>query len=297
MSWIVAALGTAFFFAASNLIAYEAARELGGIVFSFLRTALASAGFLVIVLLTEWDGSLTRNEVLLLAASGLSGVFLADSLRYAALARLGPRMNTLVHTTSVPFSLLCGAVFLGQHVTGLSLLGTSVVFAGIVVAVAFGNRAAAGVWDGTPGQRAAGIGLALAAALSFAVSLLVAAPVMERGADPVTATAIRAMTGTLATLVPATFIRANRHQIARLNRRLALQVLMSGLAGTGIGLTLQLYALERGPVGIVSALSASTPIVLLPMVWMLTRRCPPVLAWVGAALAVAGIAVIYAGEF
>jgi drug/metabolite transporter (DMT)-like permease len=51
-------------------------------------------------------------------------------------------------------------------------------------------------------------------------------------------------------------------------------------------------ALARGDVGIVTTLSSTTPILILPMVWVAYRRLPGPLAWVGAALAVAGTALI-----
>jgi drug/metabolite transporter (DMT)-like permease len=296
MLWITAALGTAAVFAASSMFAYEAARGLGAVVFSFMRTTLAAVGFLFAIAILGWDWSLAPFDIFLLAMSGVTGVFLADSLRYAALARLGPRVNALVHTTSVPFSLLCGAVFLGQYVTGASLIGTLTVFVGIVIAIAFRSGSNATAWEGNPDQLVVGVLLALAAAMAFSVSLLLAAPVMQRGVDPISATAVRAVAGAVTTVFPAVFMRSNRRQMAGLNRRLALQVIMSGIFGTGIGLTLQLFALANGPVGIVSALSSSTPILLVPMVWIASGHRPAVTAWTGALVAVAGTVMIYLGE-
>jgi drug/metabolite transporter (DMT)-like permease len=51
-------------------------------------------------------------------------------------------------------------------------------------------------------------------------------------------------------------------------------------------------ALAVGDVGIVTTLSSTTPILILPMVWAIYRRMPSPLAWVGAGLAVAGTAMI-----
>ena len=66
------------------------------------------------------------------------------------------------------------------------------------------------------------------------------------------------------------------------------------------------HALERVPdaqrhswldlswntVGIVTTLSSTTPILILPMVWMVHGRLPGPMAWIGAALAVFGTAMI-----
>jgi drug/metabolite transporter (DMT)-like permease len=51
-------------------------------------------------------------------------------------------------------------------------------------------------------------------------------------------------------------------------------------------------ALAIGNVGIVTTLSSTMPILILPMIWVLYGRRPRPLAWIGAALAVAGTALI-----
>ena len=45
-------------------------------------------------------------------------------------------------------------------------------------------------------------------------------------------------------------------------------------------------ALAHGDVGIVTTLSSTTPILILPMVWAAYGRIPGPLAWVGAVLSV-----------
>ena len=294
MLWIFAATGTAVAFACSSLVAFGAARTLGGVVFSFLRTSLASAGFGAAIAVTGWYWSLTGTEIVRLAASGVTGVFAADSLRYAALVRLGPRVNALVQVTSVPFSLACGAAFLGESISGMSLFGTLIIVVGIVAALDVRGHRIASVWEGESKNRAFGLLLGLASALCFSVSLLVAAPVMAAGADPICATAVRALAGSAATLLPVVLVAKNRLQIATLHRSTAAQVAASGVLGTGIGLTAQLYALAHEPVGIVSALSSMTPVILVPLVWLVSRRRPTAAAWLGAVLGVVGVALIFA---
>ncbi len=73
---------------------------------------------------------------------------------------------------------------------------------------------------------------------------------------------------------------------------IARQVFSSAVIGTGLGMTLQLYAPSGGPVGVVSALTATTPLVILPLIWFFGKAHPPGLAWVGAICAVAGVALI-----
>jgi drug/metabolite transporter (DMT)-like permease len=67
---------------------------------------------------------------------------------------------------------------------------------------------------------------------------------------------------------------------------------LTGIVALAIGMTLLLFALSGGKVGIVSTLSATSPVLILPMLWARTGERPAAGAWAGAALVVAGIALI-----
>ena len=64
--------------------------------------------------------------------------------------------------------------------------------------------------------------------------------------------------------------------------------------GMGLGMTLILFALSGGEVGIIATLSATTPVLMLPMMWWRTGEAPALGAWVGAAGVVAGSALLFA---
>lgn len=53
-----------------------------------------------------------------------------------------------------------------------------------------------------------------------------------------------------------------------------------------------LFALAHYNTGVVAVLGSTAPVLLLPMTWLKTRRCPPIAAWAGACLAVAGTSLI-----
>ena len=59
-----------------------------------------------------------------------------------------------------------------------------------------------------------------------------------------------------------------------------------------LGMTLLLYAFKHGSVGLSAALSSTTPVLLIPMIWWLSGERPAIGAWLGALLAVAGCALI-----
>ena len=65
-----------------------------------------------------------------------------------------------------------------------------------------------------------------------------------------------------------------------------LLVILNGLFGLGVGVALLLEALENGTVAMVTILSSTTPVLILPFIWAQTKRAPAPGAWVGAALVV-----------
>ena len=66
----------------------------------------------------------------------------------------------------------------------------------------------------------------------------------------------------------------------------------SAAVAMALGMTLILQAMKDGQAGLVAILSSVTPIVVLPLLWLVYRRRPAVGAWSGAVLAVAGTALI-----
>ncbi|MDX2496145.1 MAG: EamA family transporter [Desulfuromusa sp.] len=79
-----------------------------------------------------------------------------------------------------------------------------------------------------------------------------------------------------------------------MNQSVIIKVIASGLLGMGVGMSLLLWAIKVAPVGIVATLTATTPIILLPIVWVMTKERPH-FASVAAALAVfIGISMVFA---
>jgi drug/metabolite transporter (DMT)-like permease len=78
-----------------------------------------------------------------------------------------------------------------------------------------------------------------------------------------------------------------------LNLRITTLTISSGFLGMGVGMTLILYALQGGSVGIVSTLSSTVPALLLPILWIKTGERPAAMAWLGALLVVIGSSLIF----
>jgi drug/metabolite transporter (DMT)-like permease len=66
----------------------------------------------------------------------------------------------------------------------------------------------------------------------------------------------------------------------------------SAAVAMALGMTLILQALQTGQANLVGIFSSLTPILLLPLLWVVYRRSPAWGAWAGAVMAVLGAALI-----
>ncbi len=290
----LAAVGAASCWALSSLISGEASQHLGAIAFNRTRMAI------VLVMLGGWtaiSGGMSSIEdwhwtpILL---SGFIGIFLGDTALFLTLNRLGPRRTSILFSLNAPLSAFLGWLALDEVLTGKETIGILVVFAGVIIAIAFGKRRSQlHQWEKVKGSLAVGVLLGLIAALCQATGSLIARPVMASGADPIAVSAVRVAVAVLflSLLMAAPFERF--HQQNAMTRRVFAICAITGFLGMAAGMTLILYALSGGEVGIVTTLSATSPALMLPFIWLKTGERPAGPAWLGAVLAVIGSGLIF----
>lgn len=288
----LAALGAALCWAAGGLIAIGPVRAMGPVAFNRLRMAIASIGLAAATTLLGTWGTLDPRTAIVLALSGAVGIVLGDTAMFWALSRLGPRRNTVVYATNAPLTALLAWVVLDEALGPWTALGIVLVTMGVMLAVLFRSGAQNHDWESVRGHLLAGIGACLTAACCQAAGSVIAKPVMAAGADPIAAAAVRVGTSALL-LFASSLLPGQRAGIgADLQPRVVAQVAVQSFIGLGLGMTLLLVGLAHGNAGVVATLSATSPILILPMLWVLTRQIPGPGAWAGAAIAVLGVALI-----
>lgn len=288
------ALSAALCWSFGGLIATNPARALGALRFNRLRMALVFVMLSIAALAGGGWWTLSRHDVLILMASAMIGIFMGDTIFYATLRRLGPRRTGILFAANAPFAALLGFWVLGERLPANTMLGCALVMAGVVLAVFFGTCATSKHhFEQVNGPLAAGVGLGILAAACQAVSVIILRPVLASGVDAVAASALRVGTAALALTLMLSFRGAGKRSLdSPLTLRLVGQVALSGLVGMALGMTFLLAALAHGPAGLVSTLSATSPILILPILWVATRAAPAPGAWLGAVLAVIGVACI-----
>lgn len=290
----LAALGAAACWAIGSLIAADASRTLGGIAFTRLRMVLVVAMLLVWLALLDAP-QLADGTWGLLMISGLIGIFVGDTALFVTLARLGPRRTSILFSANAPFTALLAWWILGERFSIAAIIGCGLVAAGVIVAIVYGKRREQRhVWESVTGSLATGIAIGLLAALGQSVGSLLAKPALDAGTDPVTAATIRNAAALAGLYASRWFFPTQTRPAAPLTPLLGLRLAASGFFGMALGMTLLLYAFKHGSVGLSAALSSTTPILLIPMIWWISRERPATGAWLGAALAVVGSVLIVA---
>ncbi|WP_421858351.1 DMT family transporter [Oricola sp.] len=291
----LAALGAALTWAVTGIVSAGPSAALGAVAFNRLRMALVFVMLAITAALTGGWQTIGTANLAPLVLSGLIGIFLGDTALFLTMNRLGPRRTNILFSCNAPMAAILGWLVLGEAITTQKLAGIAVVFTGVLLAIVFGKRPSQmHQWEAVRGPLAVGVALGLTAALGQAIGSLIARPVMEAGVDPIAASAVRVGTSVLAlSLLIATGWQAIQAKTA-LTLRLVFVTGVSGMLGLGVGMTLVLFALVGGKVGIVATLSATTPAFILPVMWMRTGERPAAMAWLGAALVIAGSALIFA---
>jgi drug/metabolite transporter (DMT)-like permease len=283
----IMALGAAASWTMAAVFGHRPASELGSLHFNRLRmlAAIVVLGGLLLVLGRPF--TVKVDHLYLLTLSSLIGVVLGDFFLFAAMRRLGPRRTNVLFASNAPIAAILGWLILGEIVTGWTMVAVLVGFVGVVLAIVFGKRRdLAHVWEAVEPPLWIGVAFGVLAATGQAAGVLLVRPVMADGADPVMAGLIRVMIAAVMFWATYPFDRTQRAKPLLPSAKTMMFVGINGLFGLGVGAAMLLEALEFGTVAKVTILSATTPVLILPIVWFRTKMMPSWGAWAGAVLVV-----------
>jgi drug/metabolite transporter (DMT)-like permease len=289
------ALAAALCWSFGGLLSTTPARALGALRFNHLRLSIVSFVLIVMAFTTGGWSTLGTQSLLLLTLSAVIGVFIGDTLLFATLKRLGPRRTGILFTINAPITVIIGYFFLKESMPFTTVIGCLLTMFGILLAVFYGTTSSQkNVFEKVQGSLAAGIYFGLGSALCQSVSVIIARPIMATGVDAVAASALRVGTSAMLLTIVCLLRRRRSNQLdVPLTPKILWQTSLSGIVGMALGMTFLLLALAHGTAGMVSTLSATSPIFILPILWIATRERPASGAWAGAFLAILGVACIF----
>lgn len=287
------ALAAAFLWAVASLLSVTPAQHLGTFAYSRWRMGCTALILSLMSWLSGGWSSVADNAITPMMLSGLIGIFIGDTALFACLNRMGPRQAGLLFSCHAVFSAILGYFLFSESMTTNELIGAALVFSGVLTAIFFGRRGqSSNHLEAVKGNVWIGVALGLTAALCQAFGGIIAKPVMQTDIDPIAASAIRMITAFIA----HSLLLLSGARLARATQRMTVRIFaitaINGFLAMAVGMTLILYALREGNVGMVALLSSTTPIMLLPILWIYTRRRPNRYAWLGAVVAVCGTGIL-----
>ena len=281
---------TALLWSASSIASARTAKMLGG------PRANAARLILAVILLGSWigvsHGFSWSHQAWWFVISGVIGLGLGDIALFSAYARLGARLPALfTHCLGVPLGAALEWVWLGTPLHAGEAACIVVILAGVALAL-------------TPDRHAlrhdraflVGCGFGLMSACGLAVSAVLSrqgfAAATAAGA-PITvldAALMRNLGGLGLCLLWVPLLSRTASTIPRPPLKVVLPWLgFTALVGPAIGVVCYQLALAELKVGVVQAVVALVPLLVIPLAWLIDGDRPRKRAWAGGALGVAGV--------
>ncbi len=301
-----AALLTTLFFSLSAIFAGRSIRHIGGTVANGGRLAVA---FLCLGAyahsLGGGMGGAGRN---LFLVSGVIGMGLGDLALFAALPLLGSRLAVLMtQCIAVPVAMLAEWAWLGTRLGGAEILWAGVILTGVAVALMPSRNDPPKV-----PVRAIGFVMGLFSALGQGLGAVVSRRTYELTAvagdpiDGVTAAYQRITGGLIVTglyflirhlvarrkIAPATTTTPGAAAAKTTRGRGLAFVVANALCGPVIGVSCYQWALASTPSGIVLPIVATTPLVIIPLSFLIEGDRPSRRSIVGGLIAVGGVVAL-----
>ena len=286
------ALSAAAIWSLTGLISTRAVRYFGSYNFNFLRLLG------IIVLFTpyayiHWSPIYFENSIIIaIALSSIIGIVIGDTFLYICLKRLGPRREALLFSIQIPCTILMADIFLNALPNFYQLLGCGLIFIGIIVAIQFNKTIKNDDLENIQGNKLVGLYAGIGLAVCQAIGIIIMKPILIN-TDPITISYLRVLIAAIGMLLSFAFLPKMNLLTKMKDLKQTSIAILCGLMGMGVGMTLFIIALKNGNPGVVSALSSTMPIMIIPFLWIATKNYSGHLSVLGALITCIGAAIIF----
>lgn len=283
----LAALGSALCWSISAILFRLAGATLSALALNFFKGLVA-----LVCLLFLFDPSFIHETSVqihsLLAASGVLGIAIGDTLYIAAIKRLGARFTLLIGALIPVVSGLAAWILFEERLTLLSGLGLALTIVGVAYVLWERNRQGELGEQWRTGILFAGLFVGTSAiSIVFSKISLVSVPAWE-------ASFLRTF---WACVLLGTWAGISLNLLSWLkplqNYRLAAIVILAGVIGAFLGTWLSMLALEYTLVSVASALNSTSPLFAVLMAYIFFKERLSARMTVGFIVAVSGLIIYF----
>lgn len=226
-----------------------------------------------------------------LSLSGVIGIVIGDTFYFRSLQILGPRKALIISTTAPLFAAMFGFLFLDEILNVTIITGVFMTTGGVIFVVA--DRKSANESPGLfPGSTKSGVLAAVAAAICQALGAVCSKIGME-DCDTVEAAFIRLFAAVIGVFAIVAGSGRLPDVLKRLSNRTLLKTFVPAVVlGAWLGIWFSQAAYKFTSVSVATTLLATTPLFVVPMVWLFGGHRITHRAIFGTLIAIAGVAIV-----
>ena len=292
MNSYILAIGAAAIWSMVALSATRIVRYFGSYNYNLLRL-LGIIVFLFPYVYINWESIYFNQSILsAIVLSSIIGIIIGDTFLFICLKRLGPRRQALLFSMQIPFTIILAEVFLQTLPSFIELIGCSLIFLGILIAIQFNKTIPDDDLENIQGNKYAGLFAGIGLALCQSIGIILMKPALE-STDPIIVSYLRVIVAAVIMFGSLFFIKNNQLWERMKDIKKTIFSIFLGFMGMGVGMTMLIIALKDGNPGVISTLSSTMPIMIIPILWVVTKNYAGHLAVVGATLTCVGTGIIF----
>lgn len=283
------ALACALVWAFAVVLFRKSGTTVSPLALNLFRVVISSVMFVFTLFFMKIPllGQAPVSDYLILMASGVIAIAIADTLFHMSLNRVGAGINAIVDSFYSPSVLLFAYFMLGERVTLIQFLGMGLLVSGLIVATQV--KPPRGT---TRNTLIFGICLGVAAMGFLGFGIVLAKQVLD-DANVIWATAIRQF-GALVVLVPMAFLRKDKRKIwgVFLPNSSWKYSLPGTILGSYVALILWIAGMKMIPAGKAAILNQSSTIYILLLATIILKEPFGLRKGIAAVLSIAGVLLV-----
>lgn len=274
-------------------VSFEAAgKKVGSLTVNIMRlfigmAFLSTTAYFTRGMLLPLDA--TMKSYTFLGISGFIGMFLGDLFMFESFVLLGARVTTLIMTLVPVVTALSAWIILGETLTPLEMLAIFLTVGGILLVMYYKGRGGA-VKNTIPLR---GILCAIGGVMGQALGMVFSKIGVE-GYDPIASTQIRLIVAVIAFIALITIKgRWSEVKIGTRDLKAMKWIGIGSFFGPFIGVAAMLVALKYASAGIVSTLSSTSPVLVIPFSVIIFKEKVCMMEVLGAIISVVGVSLFF----